>query len=220
MWGTSVALIIVFFAVFDRRDYLKLAASLIGVSALLFTAKGNALGHVLMLVFSALYAAISYRVAYYGEMITYLGMTAPMCLLSLISWLRHPYAGKKSIVKINRIRPAEWGIAAVLTVAVTIAFFFILRAMGNASLWPSTISVTTSFFAAYLTLRRSPYYALAYAANDAVLLVLWIIAAVHTPSYWAVVACFVAFLAGDSYGFFNWLRMQKSQNQPDTSDAQ
>ena len=37
------------------------------------------------------------------------------------------------------------------------------------NLIPSTISVTISFLAVYLTFRRSPYFDLAYALNDIVL---------------------------------------------------
>ena len=44
-------------------------------------AKGNPVGQGLMILFSVLYGIISWRVAYYGEMITYLGMTAPMAAL-------------------------------------------------------------------------------------------------------------------------------------------
>ena len=40
----------------------------------------------------------------------------------------------------------------------------------------STISVTTSFLAASLTMLRSSYYALGYAMNDIVLIVLWVLA--------------------------------------------
>lgn len=50
--------------------------------------------------------------------------------------------------------------------------YFILRAFNTANIIPGTISVTTSFVAVYLTFRRSPYFALAYAANDVVLIVL------------------------------------------------
>lgn len=68
------------FAVFDRENYLTLTASVIGATSLIFNAKGNPFGQVLMIVFSILYGIISYSCSYYGEMITYLGMTAPMAL--------------------------------------------------------------------------------------------------------------------------------------------
>ena len=101
---------------------------------------------------------------------------------------------------------------AVLTVAVTVAFYFILGAFDTANLLVSTFSITTSFSASYLMFRRSPYYALLYAANDIVLIVLWTLAAMKDISYVSVIICFVAFLANDIYGFVSWRKMQKRQN--------
>ena len=75
----------------------------------------------------------------------------------------------------------------------------------------STISVTTSFVAVYFTFLRSPYYALGYAANDIVLIILWTLASMENISYLPMVVCFVMFLANDLYGFYNWRKMRKRQ---------
>ena len=171
------------------------------------------MGQALTVVFSLIYGYISYACAYYGEMITYLGMTAPMALLALISWLRHPFRGNRAQVQVNRISRREHVFMWLLTAAVTAGFYFILRALGTANLLPSTVSVTTSFLAVYLTFRRSPLYALGYAANDVVLIVLWLLAARADQGYLSVVVCFAAFLANDLYGFINWRRMEKMQTQ-------
>lgn len=212
LWCSSALLITVFFFIFDRESYLTLAASLIGATALIFNAKGNPIGQALIIIFSILYAVISYSFAYYGEMITYLGMSAPMAVIALISWIRNPYNGNRAEVKVNRIKTGEVVFMLILTAAVTFAFYFILKTFGTANLIPSTISVTTSFIAAYLTFRRSPFYALAYAANDVILLVLWTLAAISDISYLSVIICFIMFLINDIYGFINWLGMQKRQN--------
>ncbi len=71
LWITSMAFIIVSFLIYDRENYLTLTASVIGVTSLIFNAKGNPIGQVLMVVFSILYGIISYSYLYYGEMITY-----------------------------------------------------------------------------------------------------------------------------------------------------
>ncbi len=211
LWGGSVLLIVGSFLIFDRENYMTLAASLIGSTSIIFNAKGNPTGQLLMVVFSLMYGAISFTCAYYGEMITYLGMTAPMALFSLIAWLRNPYKGKKSEVAVNSIGGREVLFMSVLSVAVTVLFYFILDFFNTANMLPSTISVTTSFAAVYLTFRRSPYFSLAYAANDAVLLVLWTLASIEDRSYISVLVCFVAFLANDIYGFVSWQRMKKRQ---------
>lgn len=211
LWSGSCLAILIFFFLFDGSDFLTLIASLIGVTSLIFCAKGNPAGQVLMILFSLLYGYISLTFAYYGEMITYLGMTAPMALFSLISWLRHPFKGQKSQVQVAAMRGRDWALALLLTLGVTVIFYFLLRALGTANLIPSTISVTTSFLAAYLTWRRSPYFALIYAANDVVLLVLWTLASFSDISYVSVVVCFAAFLVNDLYGFASWKRMQRRQ---------
>ena len=211
LWISSVALIVIAFCIWDRVNFLTLAASLIGVTSLIFCAKGNPVGQVLIIIFAVLYGIISWMVAYYGEMITYVGMTAPMAVYALIVWLKHPFAGKRSEVKVNRLRAREYFIMALIAAAVTVAFYFILEAFHTANLIPGTISVTTSFVAVYLTARRSPFYALAYAANDVVLIVLWSMAAAADPSCLSVVICFCVFLVNDLYGFVNWMRMQRRQ---------
>lgn len=211
LWLSSISVIIVIFLLFDRTSYLTLTASLIGVSSLIFCAKGNPAGQVLMIIFSLIYGIISYGFAYYGEMITYLGMTLPMSVISLVSWLKNPYKGNKAVVAINRIGKKEVPFMLLLTLAVTVTFFFILQHFGTANLLPSTLSVTTSFTAAYLTFRRSPYFALCYALNDIVLIFLWILATMEDISYLSVIICFAVFLINDLYGFFNWKRMESSQ---------
>ncbi|MBQ8228623.1 MAG: nicotinamide mononucleotide transporter [Clostridia bacterium] len=212
LWTVSVLIIAVSFLAFDRSNYMTLVASLIGVTSLIFNAKGNPFGQVLMIVFSVLYGIISFSFAYYGEMITYLGMTLPMAVFSLIAWLKNPYKGNKSEVEVNSIEKNELVFMLALTVVVTVLFYFILKYFNTANLLPSTISVTTSFAAAYLTFRRSPYFALAYAANDIVLIVLWIMATMENISYLSVIICFVMFFVNDIYGFISWQKMKKRQN--------
>ena len=211
LWGGSAGLILVSFFLFDRVNFMTLAASLIGITSLIFNAKGNPIGQALMVVFSLLYGVISYSFSYFGEMITYLGMTGPMALFALIAWLRNPYQGNRAEVAVNRLKKRELVLMYALTVLVTVGFYFILDYFHTANMIPSTLSVTTSFIAVYLTFRRSPYFALAYAANDVVLILLWTMAALEDISYLSVIICFVMFLVNDLYGFVSWKRMEKRQ---------
>ena len=211
LWCASVLMITVSFIIFDRSNYFTLAASLIGVTSLIFLAKGNPVGQVMMIIFSLFYGWISFSYAYYGEIFTYIGMTLPMAVITLVSWLKHPYEGRKSEVEVSSLSQSKKIIMILSAVAVTAVFYFILKYFNTANLIPSTISVATSFIAAYLTLCRSPYYALAYAINDIVLIVLWIMASINEPKYISVAVCFVAFLFNDLYGFFNWNKMKRQQ---------
>ena len=211
LWSVSVLFIITAFCIFDREGYLTLAASLIGVTSLIFSAKGNPIGQGLMIFFSLLYGVISYSFSYYGEMITYLGMTMPMAIFALISWLRNPYNGNRAEVKVNTLSPKEQLLMWILTAVITVIFFYILKHFNTANTLISTLSVTTSFIAVYLTFRRCPAFALAYAANDIVLIALWIMASVYDSKYISVVVCFIAFLVNDIYGYISWQKMKRRQ---------
>ena len=210
LWLTSVLAIAGSAVLSGAVDALNVIASLIGVTALIFVAKGYVLGQVLTVVFAAFYGVISFFCQYYGEMITYLGMSAPMAALAAVEWLRNPYRGTRE-VQIRRLTKTHAVRLIVLSLIVTVIFYFILKALGNASLIVSTLSVTTSFLASALTYYRSPWYAAAYAANDLVLIVLWIIASETDPACMPMIACFAMFFLNDMYGFINWRRMAKRQ---------
>lgn len=212
LWLGSLALITLSFALSPARDALTFVGSLIGATALIFVSKGNVLGQILVVVFSVFYGIVSFASRYYGEMITYLGMSAPIAAASVVTWLKNPYGGRRTEVSVNVIGKKEYLLLAALSAAVTAAFYFILRALNTGELAVSTVSVLTSFLASYLTFRRSEYYALAYAANDVVLIALWVLASLRAAENLPLVACFVVFLANDLYGFAQWSRARKRQS--------
>ena len=213
LWVSSIIIITVTFFIKSSGNYLTLVASLIGATSLIFIAKGMVIGQLLMLLFSVLYALISWNLCYYGEMLTYLGMTAPMAVLSAIQWIKNPYEGKKGVVKTAKLSKKKIFYLIIMAVIVTWIFYYILLYFNTANMMFSTISVTTSFLAAFLTFLRSPLYALGYAANDIVLIVIWVLATMGDKEYLPMIICFIIFLINDIYGYVSWRKMEKEQEK-------
>lgn len=210
LWLFSTIIVIVSYLLSPSNDYLTLISSLIGVTALIFVAKGYVIGQILTVVFAVFYGIISFYFGYYGEMITYLGMTSPIAILTVISWIKHPYQNT-SEVTVNQMTKLQVTVMFGLTVIVTSVFYLILKALGTANLFFSTVSIATSFIASYLTFMRSSYYAVGYMTNDIVLIILWVLATIDNIKYLPMIICFVMFFINDSYGFFNWQTMKKQQ---------
>ena len=145
-------------------------------------------------------------------MATYLGMTSPMAILAVISWVKHPYKDSKE-VEIENLSIKMIILVCLLSLLVTYIFYFILKVLNTKNLIISTISVTTSFLASAFTFFRSPYYALGYALNDLVLIVMWIFASLENSSYLPMVICFMMFFINDTYGLVNWLAMARKQRK-------
>lgn len=210
LWLGSLLIVILSNLVSGSVDVLTLVAVCVGITSLIFAAKGNVWAQILMIVFSILYGIISWRFRYWGEMITYLGMTMPMAVWSTITWIRNPSknGNEVEIQKLNRKHIAG---LSVFSVAVTAAFCYILHVLDTPNIVFSTISVTTSFLAASLTMLRSSYYALGYAMNDIVLIVLWVLASLKNPAYIPVAVNFAIFFLNDLYGFVSWKKREAVQ---------
>ena len=211
LWLISSVVVVISFVFSPDKNVLTLVASLFGVTALIFIAKGYVIGQVLIIIFALLYGAVSFAQEYYGEVITYVCMSAPMAVMSLISWATHRYKDTKEVT-VNKLSKWQVVVMLALTAAVTVGFYFILDLLGTANLIVSTLSVATSFAAVYLTFLRSPYYAIGYSLNDLVLITLWVMASIENPAYIPMILCFIMFLINDLYGFISWYKRGKKQN--------
>ena len=211
LWIGSMLIITLSYIMSENFHLLTLIASLVGVSALIFLAKGNVIGQFLIIAFSILYGIVSWEFRYYGELVTYICMSLPSAVAACVTWLKNPSQKGKSEVAVAPLTKKKLLLLLALTIFVTILFYFILAYFDTANLILSTVSVATSFFAASLTILRSPYYALAYAANDVVLIGLWVYASIAVIAYLPMVFCFLTFLVNDLYGFFSWRKMEKRQ---------
>lgn len=211
IWLISVSVVVASNFFSEKIDPLTLIAAIVGVTSLIFAAKGHVIAQVLMILFSILYAVISFRFCYWGEMITYLGMSLPMAIWSLITWCQNPSVGNKLEVAIQKLTVRQFVLLAIACVVVTGGFYYLLLRLDTPNLAISTISIATNFLAASLTAMRSSYYGLGYASNDFVLIVMWILASLEDASYIPVVVNFAVFFFNDMYGFISWKKRETKQ---------
>lgn len=203
----SLAIVILSNLLSTDIDVLTLVSACVGITSLIFAAKGNVWAQILMVIFSILYGLISWQFRYWGEMITYIGMTMPMAVWSTITWIKNPSESGQEVAIQKLTRKHVEGIAAA-GVIVTAVFYMILKALDTPNILFSTISITTSFLAASLTMLRSSYYALGYASNDIILIIMWVLASIENPAYIPVVVNFIIFFFNDMYGFVSWKRRE------------
>lgn len=209
LWIGSLILLVGTEVLAGNIDTLTTVAAFIGITSLIFAAQGNVWSPVLMVVFCILYGIISYEFRYWGELITYVFMSLPMAVWSIYTWMKNSNKGGR--VKIRQMTGKLFFVLCIITIAVTVVFYVILKLLHTPNLIFSTISVSTSFLAASFTLLRSSYYALGYAANDLVLIVLWLLASMQDLGYLPVAMNFFIFFVNDMYGFICWKKREKKE---------
>lgn len=159
IWLGSIIIVLISNLATKDFDLLTLVAALTGVTSLIFAAKGNVWGQVLMILFSILYGIISFRFRYWGEMLTYLGMTLPMAVWSTITWIKNPSENNGNEVQIQSLSKKHIVALCISGIIVTAVYYYILKSFNTPNIIFSTISIITSFIAASLTMLRSSYYA-------------------------------------------------------------
>ncbi len=211
LMSVSLVVIIASNILAGKTDFVMLLGTACGVCALIFNAKGDVLGQILIIIFAILYSISSYKFRYYSEIITYMGMSAPIAALGVVTWMKNPYNGDKHEVQISRMSRKRAGFMIVSAIVVTIIFYFVLKALDTPNLIFSTASILTSYIAAFLGMSRNSYFAFAYALNDIVLIIMWILATMVDFSYFPMIVCFVVFLVNDTYSFISWKIREKKQ---------
>ena len=103
LWFVSIAIVVMSNIMAGRVDALTLTATCIGVTSLIFAAQGNVWAPILMTIFCIQYAIISYRFRYWGEMFTYLFMSLPMSVWSIVTWLKNARNSSDGTVEIRKI---------------------------------------------------------------------------------------------------------------------
>ncbi len=209
LYAVSVSVIIISSILSGNFNAANTLCSVLGATALIFVSKGNPIGQLFTVIFGIIYAIISFRLRLLSEVITYAGMTAPIALIAFITWLKNPY--EKNEVKIAKLTKGKIIGLIASAIPVTVLMCLLMLKLNTPYIVLSTVSIFTSYIAAYLTVCRSPYYAFGYSLNDIVLIILWSLAAKKDLSYISIVACFVIFLANDLYGLYNWERLRKKQ---------
>lgn len=196
-----------------EKNPWSLLSSVFGIVCVIFTAKGNPVAQYLSIVFAVFYSVVSYQSRYYGEMLIYLFLMIPIHVACIVSWIRHRRDPESAEVRINSLRAREYLLLGMADCIVTVAFYFLLKALGTDELIVSTISLVSSVSAAYLMLRRSEYYAVCFIVNDIILLILWGLRVYHYGvSSLPTLITFVVFLINDVYGFLAWRKRRRRQN--------
>ena len=91
VWCLSVTLVIISYFLSAEPNILNTITSLVGVSALIFVAKGQVLGQILLAAFALLYGTVSIFQSYYGETAICLFLSLPLAAFAIITWYKNPY---------------------------------------------------------------------------------------------------------------------------------
>ena len=183
---------------------LTILCALIGASCSIEQAKGKIASQFLGLTEAVLYSILSFQNRYYGEVIIYVFIMAPLFISGIISWLHNINKETNTVIK-NELGKKEWFLLSIIAIILFVGLYFLLKCFNTEQLLVSTLSMVTSLFATYLVARRSKYGFIFYILNDIILFILWGLPVIGgqitlIPMLFEPLILFI----NDVYGWINW----------------
>lgn len=206
----SVISIIIFGIIF-KSEIIIIASSSVSIITAMLQAKGKIESQFFSIIVCLLYSYISYKSKYYGEVIFYVLIMLPMSIGGIISWITHK-SKKTDTVEVNEIKIKEWILLIFISIVAFIGLYNLLKYFNTNQLLVSTFSMIASLLAIYLLVRRSKYCFVFYLLNDIILIILWGLPVV--AGNFLLIPMIIdplALLISDTYGSFNWNKMEKEQ---------
>lgn len=203
---------VVIFGCIFKSAILAIILSTASIITAMLQAKGKIASQFTSIFVCLLYSYISYINKYYGEVIFYMIIMLPMSIGAIISWLTHK-SDKTNSVEVNEIKLREWILIIIVSILAFIGLYNLLEVFDTSELLISTFSMIASSLAVYLLVRRSKYSFIFYILNDIILIILWGVPLISGNLLFVplVIEQFVL-LISDSYGTFNWNKMEKEQS--------
>ena len=204
-------LIILIVGIIFKSDFFTLFTALTAVSTTMLLAKGKKEAYILYLICILLYIYVSYSNRYFGEVILYIFLILPMCISSLITWIRHPNK-ETNTVEVNLITKKERSIVYLLILPLSFCLYYLLRAFNTNELLVSVFTFICSLLANYYQIRRNKMSFYFYIIEDVSLLILWIIPIINgNLSLLPLIINSTFNLISDSYGIYNWKKLEEKQ---------
>lgn len=209
LWlGVFTAVNLALFVAWDD-SLLGLVTSLTGMMTVVLVAKGRISNYWFGMVNVTLYAWLSYRNRYFGEVMLNLGYFLPMQFVGLWLWSRHRRldAAVGDQVRVTRLSNRQRLFWLLVSVAATVGYGFVLRAMGGGLPFFDSTSTVLSVIAMFLMVRRVSEQWVLWITVNVVSVYMWAFAVGQTGRDVTMVVMWSAYLVNSVYGWYNWRRL-------------
>lgn len=213
----SVFTLINFYLFFAWEDSLiGLVSSLTGMICVILVAKGKISNYYFGIVQTATYAYISYTYGLYGEAMLNGLFYLPIQFIGIYLWNKNKSLNsvKGEDVVVKKLSGKGWITLIVVSVVSSIIYAKLLQLIGSQQVRIDSVAVVLSIIAQILMLKRFAEQWIMWIIVNVLSIALWIITLVNTNGNdWSMLVMWSAFLVNSIYGYINWVKMNKKQEE-------
>lgn len=199
-----------------QDSLLGLISSITGMICVVLVAKGKVSNYYFGIVQTATYAYIAYTYGLFGEAMLNGLFYFPIQFIGIYLWNKNK--ASKSVkgedVSVKRLTRKGWVILVSVAVVASIAYAELLHVIGGQQVRIDSVAVVLSVLAQVLMLKRFAEQWVLWIVVNMLSITLWVITLLKTGGNdWSMMVMWTAFLFNSIYGYINWIKMSKKQQE-------
>lgn len=206
--------IYLFFAWGD--SLLGLTSSMAGMICVVLVAKGKISNYYFGIVQAVTYAYISYGYGLYGEAMLNAFFYLPIQFIGIYMWRKHKASSsvKGEDVSVKRLTGKGWITLILVSVFASVIYAELLSVIGGQQVRLDSVAVVLSIIAQILMLKRYAEQWVMWIVVNVLSIILWLVTLTSTGGNdWTMLVMWTAFLFNSIYGYVNWIKMGKKQEE-------
>lgn len=187
---------------------LNIIAGIAGVISVVLCAKGKVEFYFIGFVQTISYLFLAWQNNFYGEVIENLFYLVTM-IWGIFVWKKNSVQnddGTEDVVA-KKFNAVQWIASIIGTAIATVIVGYWLNSIGNAQAYTDAATNVLAIFAQILMVRRYREQWIWWLIIDLLCIKMWFVA-----ENWSMVAMYIAWTANCVYGWYNWSKLEKKNN--------
>lgn len=187
---------------------LNIIAGIAGVISVVLCAKGKVEFYFIGFVQTISYLFLAWQNNFYGEVIENLFYLVTM-IWGIFVWKKNSVQNDDGTedVAAKKFNAVQWIASIIGTAIATVIVGYWLNSIGNAQAYTDAATNVLAIFAQILMVRRYREQWIWWLIIDLLCIKMWFVA-----ENWSMVAMYIAWTANCVYGWYNWSKLEKKNN--------
>lgn len=187
---------------------LNIIAGIAGVISVVLCAKGKVEFYFIGFVQTISYLFLAWQNSFYGEVIENLFYLVTM-IWGIFVWKKNSVQNDDGTedVAAKKFNAVQWIASIIGTAIATVIVGYWLNSIGNAQAYTDAATNVLAIFAQILMVRRYREQWIWWLIIDLLCIKMWFVA-----ENWSMVAMYIAWTANCVYGWYNWSKLEKKNN--------
>lgn len=204
-WLAAACTTILALSVYWQDSAMGIVSALAGVACVVCTGKGKLSAYLFGMLNTLLYAIISYRARFYGEVMLNALYYFPMQFYGIYVWSRHMNEKTHEVEK-KEMQPRRKILLGVIVAGATAIYGYILQILGGTLPYVDALSTVVSVAAMIVSIKMYAEQWILWIVVDVVTVIMWVFAFMQGSDSIATLLMWVVYLVNAFLMYVKWVK--------------